>query len=77
MLTREKIPGSPRFSVLQATESWVGPGYEARREWRMHMVLFKSTRVCLCIVRGVHMHNKDDVGESMCMRRGCGIYTSV
>ena len=29
MLMREKIPGSPRFSVLQATESWAGPGYEA------------------------------------------------
>ena len=29
MLTWEKIPGSPRFSVLQATESWVGPGNEA------------------------------------------------
>ena len=23
------IPGSPRFSVLQATESWAGPGNEA------------------------------------------------
>ena len=33
--------------------------------------------MCVCIVRGVHMHNKDDVGESMCMRRDCGIYTSV
>ena len=29
MLTWEKIPGSPRFSVLQATESWAGPGNEA------------------------------------------------
>ena len=28
-LTWEKIPGSPRFSVLIATESWAGPGYEA------------------------------------------------
>ena len=28
-LTWEKIPGSPRFSVLQATESWVGPGNKA------------------------------------------------
>ena len=28
-LTWEKIPGSPRFSVLQATESWAGPGNEA------------------------------------------------
>ena len=25
LLTREKIPGSPCFSVLQETESWVGP----------------------------------------------------
>ena len=24
-----KIPGSPRFSVLQAMESWAGPGYKA------------------------------------------------
>ena len=30
MLTWEKIPGSPRFSVLQATKSWAGPGNEAR-----------------------------------------------
>ena len=30
MLTWEKIPGSPRFSVLQVTESWVGAGNEAR-----------------------------------------------
>ena len=28
-LTWEKIPGSPRFSVLQATKNWVGPGNEA------------------------------------------------
>ena len=28
MLTWEKIPGSPRFSVLQATESQAGPGSE-------------------------------------------------
>ena len=28
--TWEKIPGSPRFSILQATESWVGPGNKAR-----------------------------------------------
>ena len=25
------IPGSPRFSVLQATKSWAGPGNEASR----------------------------------------------
>ena len=31
MLTWEKIPGSPHFSVLQATESWAGPGNEARQ----------------------------------------------
>ena len=30
MLTWEKISGSPCFSVLQVTESWVGPGNEAR-----------------------------------------------
>ena len=30
MLTWEKIPGSPHFSVLQATESWAGPGNEAK-----------------------------------------------
>ena len=29
MLMSEKIPGSPHFSVLQATESWAGPGYKA------------------------------------------------
>ena len=23
------------------------------------------------------MHNKDDVGESMCMRRDCGIYREI
>ena len=30
-LTREKIPGSPHFSVLQVTESWAGPGNEANQ----------------------------------------------
>ena len=34
MLTWEKIPGSPRFSVLQATESWVRPGNEAKKTSR-------------------------------------------
>ena len=29
MLTWKKIPGSPRFPVLEATKSWVGPGYKA------------------------------------------------
>ena len=29
MLTWEKISGSPRFSVLQAMESWSGPGNES------------------------------------------------
>ena len=29
MLTWEKIPGSPCFSLLQAMESWAGPGNEA------------------------------------------------
>ena len=30
MLTREKLPGSPRFSVLQQTmESWAGPWNKA------------------------------------------------
>ena len=33
--TGEKIPGSPRFSILQATESWVGPGTNARHHPRM------------------------------------------
>ena len=28
--SREKIPGSPCFSVLQATESLAGPGNEAK-----------------------------------------------
>ena len=28
-MRKEKIPGSPHFSVLQATESWAGPGNEA------------------------------------------------
>ena len=31
MLTWEMIPGSPRFSVLQATKSWVGSGNEAKQ----------------------------------------------
>ena len=29
MLTWEKIPGSPRLSVLQVMKSWAGPGNEA------------------------------------------------
>ena len=28
-LAHSLMPSSPRFSVLQATESWVGPGNEA------------------------------------------------
>jgi len=27
--SREKVPGYPRFYVLQATKSWAGPGDEA------------------------------------------------
>ena len=29
LLTWERIPGSPRFSVLQVMEGWAGPGNEA------------------------------------------------
>ena len=38
-LTWEKIPGSPRFSVLQATESWAGPGNKAEvpHQWTSYM----------------------------------------
>ena len=31
MLTWEKIPGCPRFTVLEAMESWAGPGNEANQ----------------------------------------------
>ena len=30
MLTWKKIPGSPRFTILQVTESWAEPGNEAK-----------------------------------------------
>ena len=34
MLTWEKIPGSPHFIVLQATESWAGSGNKASKvQW--------------------------------------------
>ena len=33
MLTWEQIPGSPRFSVLQATKSWRRPGNEGTGSW--------------------------------------------
>ena len=35
----EKIPGSPRFTVLEATESWAGSGYKAREmQQLLHIV---------------------------------------
>ena len=34
MLKWEKIPGSPRFSILQATKNWTGPENEARKTLR-------------------------------------------
>ena len=42
MLTWEKIPGSPRFYVLQATKSWAGPGDEATV---VHLVVHGCTQL--------------------------------
>ena len=41
------IPGSPRFSVLQATESWAGPGNEARTEPLSNLrAIAKKAKLC-------------------------------
>ena len=35
------MPGSPRFTILEATESWAGPRYEVR--WYMYVDMFGFT----------------------------------
>ena len=42
-LTWEKIPGSFRFSILQATESWVVTGYEANFTQHLGLFFFKMS----------------------------------
>ena len=44
MLTWEKIPSSPRFSILQATKCWVEPGIKARWKllWGLHWIFIYS-----------------------------------
>ena len=49
MFTWEKIPGSPHFSTLQATESWAGPGNEM---WSLSLttpyLLYYDYQTLLC-----------------------------
>ena len=37
----KKIPGSPRFPVLEVTESWVEPGNKAKQEELLHDKLLR------------------------------------
>ena len=52
MLTWEKIAGSSRFSILQVTESWAGPGNEARYLHYLSQLLqftFRIRPIVTCI----------------------------
>ena len=55
----EKIPGSPRFTVLKAMESWGGPGYEASSyRWKLYETrqVVCNTGVYLFIVFSPHLY---------------------
>ena len=45
MLTWEKIPGSPHFTVLQATESWAGSGNEASKVQWFKLQTFNGSNI--------------------------------
>ena len=51
MLTWEKIPGFPRFSILQATKNWVGPGNEAKTSLGTSNHLANSTKPVICHIQ--------------------------
>ena len=52
-LTWEKIPGSPRFSVLQVVEGWAVPGNKANKTNPLEMLgttcALKKNKIFLCV----------------------------
>ena len=63
MLTWEKIPDSPHFSILQATKSWAGPGNEATIPGKINLWLSQVSRLNQpLLIQGVLQRHATVVG---------------